>query len=235
VVLQIGHHLRSNGAAAFAKALIDAGQLGRVTFIRLRQAHDWGGARAVKESFGKLHSAGGGTLLDNGCHMMDLARYFGGDVVEVYARVATLGFAVEVEDVALVSLKFASGALGSVETSWTATGWEEAFWIYGTQGALEYTNRWGEPLLRHSFRVSPGTTWSETDSATYRFAGHGAHQRSIAAFLAAIRGEQPVVCSGEDGLEAVRLVMAGYESARLNRPVGVSPLAVTEGPSAVEV
>lgn len=228
VVLQIGHHLRSNSAAAFAKQLIVEGQLGRLAFIRLRQAHDWGGERVVRDSFGKLANAGGGTLLDNGCHMMDLARYFGGDVAEVYARVATLGFAVEVEDTSLVSLTFVSGALGSVENAWTATGWEEGFWLYGTEGALEYTNRYGEPVLRHSFRASPGTTWGEPDVATYRFAGHSARQRSIAAFLAAIRGEQPVVCSGEDGLEAVRLVMAGYESARHRRPVSLGLPAVTE-------
>jgi len=228
VVLQIGHHLRSNSAAAFAKQLIAAGRLGRVAFIRLRQAHDWGGERVVRDSFGKLANSGGGTLLDNGCHMMDLARYFGGDVAEVYARIATLGFAVEVEDTSLVSLSFASGALGSVENAWTATGWEEGFWIYGTEGALEYTNRFGEPLLRHSFRSSLGTSWGEPDVATYRFAGHSAQQRSVAAFLAAIRGEQAVVCSGEDGLEAVRLVMAGYESARHRRPVSLGPLAATE-------
>jgi predicted dehydrogenase len=228
VVLQIGHHLRSNSAAAFAKQLISEGRLGRLAFIRLRQAHDWGGERVVRDSFGKLANSGGGTLLDNGCHMMDLARYFGGDVAEVYARIATLGFAVEVEDTSLVSLTFASGALGSVENAWTATGWEEAFWIYGTQGALEYTNRFGEPVLRHSFRSSLGASSGEPDVATYRFAGHSAHQRSVAAFLAAIRGQQAVICSGEDGLEAVRLVMAGYESARLRHPVSLGPPAVSE-------
>lgn len=223
VMLQIGHHMRSNGAAYHAKKLLNAVELGRVTFMRLRQAHDWAGAEAVRPSFGTRASAGGGTLLDNGCHMFDLARYFGGEVVDLYARAATLKFDVEVEDTAVVSLMFASGTLASVESAWTATGWEEGFSIYGTRGALEYTNRWERPVLKHRFRASPGTTWGDTDIAVYDFQTEGDeqtnHGRHIANFLAAIRGEREVICTGEDGLEAVRLVLASYESAEQNRPV----------------
>jgi predicted dehydrogenase len=219
VTLQVNHHLRSNGAAFKARQILDSGALGRVTFIRLRQAHDWGGSPQVRDSFGKKNLAGGGTLLDNGCHMLDLARYFGGPVQEVYARMGALKFGIEVEDTAHASLRFTSGAIGEVEASWSATGWEEGFWIYGTQGALEYTNRYGKPVLRHSFRVSPGTTWAEPDVALYDFAGEPSHTRHVGNFLAAIRGERPVICSGEDGLEAVRLVLASYQSARLNQPI----------------
>ena len=218
VVLQVGHHLRTNPYAARAHEIITSGALGRVTFIRLRQAHDWGG-QTPRASFMTLASSGGGTLLDNGCHMMDLARFFGGDVRDVFARTATLGYDAEVEDTAHVSLGFTSGALGSVENAWTATGWEEAFWIYGTRGALEYTNRTGTPELRHVFRDSPGTTWDGTDVATYRFAGTTPHSRGVAAFVAAVQGVSGVVCTGEDGREAVRLVLASYESARRGQPV----------------
>ncbi|PYE49441.1 Gfo/Idh/MocA family protein [Deinococcus yavapaiensis] len=221
VILQIGHHLRSNPYAAHAKRLIDSGELGRITFIRLRQAHDWGG-QEPRASFRTLASAGGGTLLDNGSHVMDLARYFGGNVRDVFARVATLAYDVEVEDTSVVSLQFESGAIGSVENAWTATGWEEAFWVYGTKGALEYTNRSGTPVMHHSFRASPGTAWDRPDVTTYHFAGLEPHSRNVADFLAAIRGERSVICTGEDGREAVRLILASYESAREQRPVTVS-------------
>jgi predicted dehydrogenase len=217
VVLQIGHHLRSDPAAHRAKELLDAGVLGRLTFMRLRQAHDWGGATHVRDSFGKLANAGGGTLLDNGCHLMDLARYFGGEVQEVYARTATLGFDIEVEDTSVVTLAFASGALGSVENAWTATGWENAFWIYGTKGALEYSNRTG--VLTHRFRASQGSAWHEPDISHTTFGGLDAHSAALVDFLAAIRGEREVVCTGRDGLEAVRLVFAAYDSARSRQPV----------------
>jgi len=229
VVLQTGHHLRTESAALKAKAMIDSGELGRVTFMRLRQAHDWAGAKSVRDSFGTFANAGGGTLLDNGCHMMDLARYFGGDVREVFARTATLGFDVEVEDTAITTLVFESGALGSVENAWTATGWEVGFWIYGTEGALEYTNRTG--TLVHRFRTSPGTTFADPDLATYTFGGLDAHSACLVAFLEAIRGEREVVCTGEDGLEAVKLVLAAYESARSGQ--AVSPHELPAEPETV--
>lgn len=223
VVLQIGHHMRSNGAAFRAKQMIDNGDLGRVTFMRLRQAHDWGGAETVKDSFGKLANAGGGTLLDNGCHMFDLARYFAGDAAEVYCQMGTLKYEVEVEDTSVVTLKFESGTLASVENAWTATGWDESFAIYGTKGSLEYSNRWEKPVLKHRFRETPNTTWDGTDIAIYDFSmsekGQGNHSRHINNFIASIEGKRPVICTGEDGLEAVKLVLSSYESARSGQPV----------------
>jgi predicted dehydrogenase len=227
VVLQVNHQLRSHGAATLAKDMIERGVLGRITHVRLRQAHDWAGATEVRASFATKASSGGGTLLDNGCHLMDLARYFGDDVDEVYARTATLKFSVELEDTAHVSLRFVSGALGTIEVAWTGTGWEEGFWIYGTEGALEYTNRLGEPYLRHAYRRSPGTTWGETDVSEHRFAGDRPHWRHVRAFLETIAGARGAICTGEDGLEAVRLVFAAYESAERNAPVAVSEAPVT--------
>ncbi|MEM7735578.1 MAG: Gfo/Idh/MocA family oxidoreductase [Deinococcota bacterium] len=228
IKLQIGHHMRSDSAAEKAKAMIEAGDIGDITYIRLRQAHDWAGASVVKDSFGKLANAGGGTLLDNGCHMMDLARYFCGNVDNVFARIATLKYDVEVEDTAVVNMQFASGALGSLETSWSATGWENGYSIYGTKGALEYNNRYAYSgdtevsILRHTFRTSPGTTWATTDTAEYRFAGYGAHPRSIRNFVASIENDTDIVCTGQDGLEAVRMVLAAYESAKAHTPIQLS-------------
>ena len=219
VILQIGHQMRSAGAVSHAKGMIEDGIIGDIAFVRLRQAHDWGGASEVRPSFSTKGSGGGGTLLDNGCHLMDLVRYFGGDVRDVYARTATRRWPVDLEDTSIVSLTYMSGALGSVENSWSATGWEEGFWIYGTAGSLEYTNRLQTPTLIHSFRESPGTTWAETDVARYEFAGAVPHHRQVLAFVKAVRGEGPVVCTGDDGLDAVRLVFAAYESAASNRPL----------------
>lgn len=218
VVLMVNHQLRSSGAARKAQELISAGVIGEVTHVRLRQAHDWGGT-GVRASFTTRASSGGGTLLDNGCHLADLANFFGGQVEEVFARIATLRYAVEVEDTAHISLRYDGGALGVIETAWTATGWEEGFWIYGSDGALESTNRYGPPTLRHSYRGTAGGTWDQTDVTTYDFAGRDAHLQHLLAFVAAVKGEGPVVCSGEDGREAVRLILTAYDSADNNTPV----------------
>ena len=145
---------------------------------------------------------------------------------QVYANIATLGYDIEVEDTSVANLTFASGAMGSVENAWTATGWEQAFWVYGTAGAVEYSNRTG--VLTHRFRSSPGTNFGEPDLSHTTFGGYDAHTTCELDFVAAIRGEREVVCTGEDGLEAVRLVLACYESAKQNAPVAVNSQAVPE-------
>jgi predicted dehydrogenase len=224
VVLQTGHHLRSNLLVEKTKELIDSGQIGKVTFMRLRQAHDWGGNKAVRESFGLLKNSGGGTLLDNGCHMMDLARHLGGDVRRVSGMMGTLGTwatKVEVEDTSVVQLEFANGILGSVENAWTATGWEEGWWIYGTEGAVECTNRLGKRMVRHVRRDSSGTTWDKVDETIYSYADEGGHPRQIVNFIRSIRDGAPVICTGHDGMESVRLVLTAYESAKKGKPVSL--------------
>jgi predicted dehydrogenase len=222
VVFQVGHHMRSWTTANRAKQMIESGAIGDVTYVRLRQAHDWAGATTVRGVFGSRELSGGGTLLDNGCHLFDLARYFGGDVDNVFARMATRKFAIEVEDTATSSLGFVSGAIGQVEVAWTGTGWQEAFWVFGTEGSLECDNRVGSNILTHRFRGSSGQSWEDTDVARYELVGLAAHSRHVGNFLAAIDGTGPNVCSGVDGREAVRLVLASYESADTNALVRVS-------------
>ena len=219
-VLQTGHHLRSSPLVETAKRLIDAGRIGRLTFMRLRQAHDWGGAPEVRGAFGSLAASGGGTLLDNGCHMMDLARHFGGEVRSIYARMNTLKFEIEVEDTSVASLELESGAIASVESAWTATGWEESFAVYGTAGSLECSNRLGKPRLRLLTRDSGFGGWDTGDETWYDFAeSANGHVRSVTHFLNSVTQGLPVVCTGEDGRESVRLVLGGYESARTGLPV----------------
>jgi predicted dehydrogenase len=221
VLLQIGHHMRSWSAATTAHALIDAGVIGEVTHARFRQAHDWSGATRVRGVFGSKEHSGGGTLLDNGCHLFDLARFLCGDVSDVFARIATRKFDVEVEDTAVTSLGFTSGAMGEVEVAWTATGWQEAFWVWGTQGALECDHLAGTGDLIRRYRSDANTSWAAVDVENYEAKGPGAHAQHVANFLAAIDGRGPVVCTGEDGREAVRLVLAAYESARCRAPVSL--------------
>ena len=219
VVFQVGHHMRSWAAAQKAKAMIDEGAIGKVTYARFRQAHDWGGAPVVRGVFGSKAASGGGTLLDNGCHLFDLARYFCGDVHDVYARISTRKFDIEVEDTAMSSLNFASGAIGQIEVAWTGTGWQEAFWVFGTEGSLECDNRVGPNIVTHRYRNSGATTWADTDVAVYNLQGMESHSQHVINFLGAIDGTRNVVCTGQDGLEAVRLVLASYDSAETGMPV----------------
>ena len=222
VVLQTGHHLRSNWYVQQAKKIMKSGDLGRVTFLRLRQSHDWGGSGRVPETFSTYAKAGGGTLLDNGCHLMDLVRYLGGDVASIYAQIATLAYPVEVEDLALVHLELRSGALASIENSWSSVGFEEGFWVYGTKGTLECSFTGGQAReLRHFHRASQHNEWGARDCTSYKVGNEGGHSASIAAFLESAKNNSPAICTGDDGRESVRLVLSAYQSAKEKKVVNL--------------
>jgi predicted dehydrogenase len=220
VVYQVGHHMRSWAAAAKAKELIDSGAIGAIAHIRLRQTHDWGGGAPRGVFASKAHS-GGGTLLDNGCHLFDLARYFGGDVVDVYARVATRKFDIEVEDTGIAMLGFVSGAVGSIETGWTSMGFDEGFLITGTEGSLSCDNHTGANILVQHYRL-PGAPQGVAHSVVrHELHAPKSHAQHVANFLASISSERPVICTGQDGLESVRLALCAYESAATGRPISL--------------
>jgi predicted dehydrogenase len=121
-----------------------------------------------------------------------------------------------------VSLGFVNGSIGQIEVAWTATGYQEGFWIHGTEGSLECDSRVGSNVLVHRFRTPGAPFGPTTDVARYELTGLPAHSLHVANFLTAIDGDREVICSGEDGVEAVRLVLGAYESAEHGRPVQVS-------------
>ncbi len=93
--------------------------------------------------------------------------------------------------------------------------------MFGTEGSLECDNRVGPNVLTHRFRGSSGQSWEDTDVARYDLVGLAAHSRHVGNFLATIDGTGANVCSGVDGREAVRLVLASYESAATNALVSI--------------
>ncbi len=106
-----------------ARDMIEAGSIGEVLSVRAREAHS--GPHA--QHFWDAELAGGGALLDMGCHTIEAARYFFGKdvpVTEVFAWGATLTHAdkTEGEDNAVALVKFANGGISITEASWSAQG-----------------------------------------------------------------------------------------------------------------
>ena len=126
VPLLVGHHRRYNPAAAAAKRLLDAGALGRLVGI----SAIW--CMCKPDSYYAAawrRQPGGGPVLTNLIHEIDLLRYLAGDIIEVagFTANAVRGFATE--DSAALTLRFAGGALASVVMSDCAPSpwsWEQA-------------------------------------------------------------------------------------------------------------
>lgn len=120
----IGFNHRFHPAVAAAKSIIDSGNHGRLLWIRGRYGH---GGRVGYESEWRASRqvSGGGELMDQGCHLIDLTLHLCGKVQLDYARLTTSFWPMEVEDNAFLSLTTAEGATVWLHVSWTE--WKNMF------------------------------------------------------------------------------------------------------------
>lgn len=210
---------------AIAEGAIGKPVLGVITIPYLRtqeyyDSADWRGAWALD---------GGGALMNQGIHLLDLLLWLMGDeVTEVQAYTTTLVRAIEVEDCVSAALRFASGALGAIAaTTAVAPGFPHRVEVYGTNGGLQIE---GEAIVRWETTTEPTASAPHVaDGGTGRqAAGAGAHPTGISAightrimhdFVAAIRARRAPLVTGEEARRALAVVLAVYESARSGHPV----------------
>ena len=166
--------------------------------------------------------AGGGAIADHVVHLADLYRWLlGSEVVEVYAVANSIlrgGFAA-VETGGLVSMRFANGALATIDCSWSKprsypTWGGLTLDVIGTNGALT-VDAFGQHLVMNGQRDG-GTTWP--------FWGSDPNAAMLQEFVAAIREVRAPQVTGVDGLRAVEIVDAAYRSIASGQPVAVERL-----------
>src|SRR5262245_43292856 len=136
VVVKVGFNHRFHPAFLRARELVDAGAIGPLLYIRGRYGH--GGRLGYdREWRADPAIAGGGELLDQGVHLIDLARWFAGNFVEAAGQIATFFWNMPVEDNGFLSLKTAQGQIAWLHAS--CTEWKNLFCfeIFGRDGKLQ--------------------------------------------------------------------------------------------------
>jgi predicted dehydrogenase len=123
-VVRIGFNHRFHPSVRAAKELVDRGEYGRVLYLRARYGHggrpDYAGEWRADRSV-----SGGGELLDQGSHLVDLTRFLIGDVTLAFAELPTLFWPMPVEDNAFLALRGESGGIAWLHASWTE--WKNLF------------------------------------------------------------------------------------------------------------
>ena len=208
-----------------SKAAVDAGRFGRLTlgettckWWRPQAYYDEGGWKGTQAL------DGGGALMNQAIHNVDLLLWMMGPVTHVSGFTAMLAHErIEVEDTAVACLRFASGALGVIQaTTSVHPGLPKTIAIHGDQGTVvieqEDVLRWdfkpetagGSGGRRQRFAQKVGASGGSSNPAAI---SHEGHARQLADFVQAIETDGTPLVDGREGRKAVEVIQAIYRSA----------------------
>lgn len=241
-ILKIGFNHRYHPAIWRAHELCAQGAIGPLMFIRAIYGH--GGRPGYNREWrANADLAGGGELLDQGVHIVDLCRWFLGDFTEVLGLTATYVWGQKaddggrkaeegippsafhlpisaVEDNAFALLRTADGRVAQFHTSWTQWKNRFTFEVYGRDGYVRVDGlggSYGPEHLEVGRRKKEGGV---PEVELFEFPGPDlSWQVEWQEFTSAIRAGRQPLANGEDGLQAMRLIAAIYESARTGQVV----------------
>lgn len=207
-VLGVCHQQRFHPAHAECFRLIESGALGRLTVLRAEMGFLFRPADAWRL---KPAQAGGGPGMDLAPHAVDILLEAAGPAARLHGRVANARFDYAVEDFYHLQIDFKSGAVGVVEMTYCSHSYGGRLEICGDEGSFIAE---GSLMAAERFttvlRSGPSRKPVETKDGEHR----DCFGAAIADFTAAVReGREPTVTSS-DGLEVMRAVLGGYESAR---------------------
>lgn len=155
-VVKVGFNHRFHPALLKAREIFDAGELGPLMFIRARYGH--GGRLGMENEWRcRPEVSGGGELIDQGSHLIDLSRWFLGDLTLDYAAVPTMYWNIPVDDNCFLSLRGVKGELAWLHASWSEWKNTFSFEIFGRDGKLAIDGlggSYGVERLSH-YRMSP--------------------------------------------------------------------------------
>jgi predicted dehydrogenase len=212
---------------AWLKRLVDTGGMGRVFLASAqvkwyRPPEYYGGSRWR----GTWSLDGGGALMNQAIHTVDLLLWMLGDVRRVHARALTALHEIEVEDTVVATLEFASGAVATLEATTAAyPGYPRRMELTGTEGTvtLEHDRVRDLDLRSPPAEPLPREAADETASASSPIVSDvRGHRRVIEDFLRSIESGEPPLCDGPDGRRSVEVVDAVYRSARGREEVGIA-------------
>ena len=221
-IIKTGFNHRFHPAILKAKSLLKNKEIGEIINIRARYGH--GGRPGMEKEWRcSKELCGGGELIDQGVHIIDLCRWFAGDVKEVYGKTINSYWPVEVEDNAFFLLTHESKVVAQCHVSWS--NWKNifSFEIFGKDGYIRIDGlggNYGKETLELGFRNSrggiPRIEQFEFDNEDNSWV------LEWQEFEKAIEENREPSGSGNDGYSTNVIIDAIYKSNDLNKPVSVN-------------
>lgn len=210
VTVRVGFNHRFHPALLKARQLVDAGAVGPLMFVRGRYGHG-GRVGYDREWRANPALAGGGELLDQGVHLIDLTRWFLGDVTDVSGLAGTFFWDMPVEDNGFVCTRHAGGQVGWLHAS--CSEWKNLFCleIYGRTGKLQIDGlggSYGVERLAY-YRMLPQMGPPET--TIWEYPGEDTSWAAeFRSFERAVAGERGLGATLDDAVAALEVVGAVY-------------------------
>ncbi len=194
-----------------AKGIVESGILGEIILFenvfcsKVDMKDRWNSNKEI---------AGGGVLIDNGSHSVDIARFLLGPIGKVQTEEGKRVQKLEVEDTARLYFRTKSDVLGAVDLSWTIHKEQESYIdLFGTEGVLSIGWRCSK------YRQSEKLHWVTFGKGYDKMAAFSAQVKN---FIESIKGKAIPLINGIDGMESVKVIEAAYKSAAVNKWVEVA-------------
>jgi len=216
--LMYGFNHRHHSSIMHIKSLIDSSEYGKILWMRGRYG------KSVDDKFfenwrSKKELAGGGILLDQGIHMLDLFMYLGGGIDEVKAYVSNLYWKLDIEDNVFAIFKNSRtgmvASLHSTMTQWRHLFALEVFLEKGymvLNGLKTQSGTYGEEILSiaRNRTTAPAATWEDEERITYQVDMSWRHE--IEYFFRAIREDTPIsIGNSQDALNLMKVIGEVYK------------------------
>lgn len=217
--VKFGFNHRYHAGIQEAKRIVDSGRLGRILWMRGIYGK-CGGVGFENSWRNSKEISGGGILLDQGIHMLDLFRFFCGDFVEIKSMVTTAYWDIEVEDNAFALLRDGLGRIAMLHSS--STQWKHRFNLdvymsdgyLSVNGILSSTRSYGdETIVVARKRFDDGFALGKPREEVIYFDSDPSWELEIADFVNCVQNDLPITSgNSSDALKAMQLVFSIYRA-----------------------
>ena len=236
--LGVCYQNRTLPAVQTIRQLIGDGLIGQLISVEMRMITTRVAARNPQHWLFNHAQSGGGILSWLGCHYIDMMRFLTGDeIVSVSAEIATRsGEGIDVEDVAVLSLRFRSGAVGSLHAGYmmalsgggyhNKAGYDTYGGFNGQLGRISWHSP-SSPIKIVAVSIHPA--WAAAPQRVFDLPlaespayGGISGEQFLRAFIQAAQGQGQAWATGSDALQVARIVDAAYESSRTGRRIEIA-------------
>ena len=219
VKLSVISQYRYNENIRRVKKAIDSGMFGRLMLMNVLVRWYRPKEYYMKEWRCKSRFAGGGALLIQAIHHVDIMRWLMGPAKSVIGVIGTLKHKIEVEDLGIGTINFVNGAIGNiVATTISNKNMKDRFEIYGDRGSVILE---GTKILEWNMGGGKIKTGVISKVHSMKALKKGTIKDQIQDYVQSINKDEEVKISGEDGLNSLRVVKAIYNSSKTGKEVKI--------------